>query len=439
MTAPREPAPLSPDAFAKRLGRLGAPRRFAFAVSGGRDSMALARLAAAYVERTGAEVFAFTVDHGLRAASAGEALEAQGWCADLGLPHRILHWDGVKPSSAVQAEARAARYKLLIAACEHEHCEAILTAHTLSDQAETLLMRLARGAGPRGLSAMRAEGFIAAGAGAPLRLLRPLLDWSRAEITDYLAREGQAFLDDPSNDDARFERVRVRALLDEARDLLPEAQLAETARRMADADARLRAQEDALFNKFGGCLYGWGGVSLARWAPDAPCAAGLARRLIHAAGAGDHPPEESAASDAMTGAADGGAATLGGALIQRWKGALWIFREPAALLGRAGVAPLGPERLDGPMLWDRRFILESMGEGFSGAAEVRPLGAGAAALLGARAALFDGPPEALCAQPGLFSSGGLIGAPTLPFMDSGPAAAKPLISERFAGETVRFA
>ena len=287
---------------------------------------------------------------------------------------------------------------------------------------------------------MRADSLIASGAGAPLRLLRPLLAYSRAQITSYLASVDQDFVDDPSNLDDRFERVRVRALLAALAEqsLLTGDALAASAQKLADADMTARRCEKELFAKLGGSFHGWGGVSLDRWGDDAG-AASLAARLIHAVGGGDYAPDPNAARNAVA-QAESGAATLAGTLVKRWRDRLWFLREPSALLGRVGVAPLSPAPLDGPLLWDRRFILDPGGE--TGLV-VEPLGADAAARIGPAAARFQGPPEALSALPGLWRQGVLIAAPALPFMGrkelSGRPGCRVLTIERFDGEILRFA
>ena len=428
---------LTDDAFAARLDRLAAPRRLAVAVSGGRDSMALVRLCASHARKTGADILTLTVDHGLRAEASGEAAKAKEWCRRAGLRHRTLRWDGAKPASGVQVAARGARYRLLIDAAQAEGAEALLTAHTMDDQAETVFMRLARGAGARGLAAMREESRVAAGAGAPLRLLRPMLSFSRKAVTEYLAGLEQAFVDDPSNEDDAFERVRVRSLLAALaeQDLLTAPALSDAARRLADADARLRSQEDALFGAAGGCFYGWGGASLDAWPASAPGAAALASRLVYAVGGAAHRPDEGAAADAMAQAASGGAATLAGVLIKSWRGRCWLFREPAVLLGRAGVAPAAPERLDRPLLWDGRFILDPCA---AAGLDAGPLGAGAQGFLDAGAGLFQGPPEALTTLPGVYRNGVLIDAPSLPFKRLTAVRAVCLTRERYDGGIVRF-
>ncbi len=431
---------VSLEAFSARLVAFAAPRRFAIAVSGGRDSMALMRLAAGYGRKTGAEIFAFTVDHGLREGSAAEAAQTAAWCQAAGLACKTLVWTGEKPASGVQAAAREARYRLLLKAAEAESCAALLTAHSADDQAETMFMRLARGAGVRGLSAMSDETLAAAGAGAPLRLLRPLLAFTRAQLTATVETAGQAYIDDPSNDDPAYERVRTRALLAalEEQNLLTGAALVRTAARMRAADERLRRQEEDLFNTLGGCFYGWGGASLDRIERRAGLG-GLCTRLIHAVSGEAHSPDAEAALAAAGAACESGAATLGGALIKYWNGRIWFLREPGALAGRTGLAPMARQAVKEPTLWDGRFILRphSSMQAPDANAKVGPLGDDMAAL-GPRAAAFSGPGEALIALPGIYQHDALTGAPALPFMESGGFAAKSLVMERFSGGIIRF-
>src|SRR5206468_9371626 len=129
-------------------------------------------------------------------------------CAGVGVPHAILTaiW-GDKPATAIQERARQERYRLLGQWAKERELDIIATAHHLDDQAETLLMRLARGSGVRGLAGMRPRSV---SPGAHVRLLRPLLGWRRAELEDICAATGLTPVADPSNQDARFERVRVR-------------------------------------------------------------------------------------------------------------------------------------------------------------------------------------------------------------------------------------
>ena len=422
--------------FDARLSALKAPRRFAVAVSGGRDSMALARLAADYGRDNGAEIIAYSVDHGLRPEARAESAQAGKWCAAIGLDHRVLKWTGEKPATGIQAAARAARYRLLAKAAKEDDFPAILTAHSADDQAETVFMRLVRGAGPVGLSAMDDDVKIAAGAGSPVRLLRPLLSFTRAQLTAIVENAGQDFIDDPSNEDPAFERVRTRALLAalEEQDLLTGAALNRTASRLASTVARMRQQEDDLLIALGGCFYGWGGASIDR-SSDSAAIGGLGARLIHAVSGEIHSPDAAAARVAIEAAVRDGAATLGGALIKSWKGRLWFLREPAALLGRSGVLPMAPVAITEAILWDGRYILrpEKGGEGQCAA----PVGGNMDAL-GQGAAGFSGPKEAIATSPGVYHRDALTGAPSLPFMGSGGIRAEALAKERFSSAIMRF-
>jgi tRNA(Ile)-lysidine synthase len=204
------------------------------AVSGGPDSLALLALAAA--ARPGL-IEAATVDHGLRPESRGEAEMVAKAAKTLGVPHRTLTvlWDK-KPESAIQERARIERYKLLAAWVREQGLQALVTAHHLDDQAETFIMRLARGAGVRGLAGMRR---LAPVPGSDVTLLRPLLGWRRAELEQICTEFGFSPVDDPSNADEQFERVRVRRGLAGAGWLNSRA-VALSAHNLADADRALR-------------------------------------------------------------------------------------------------------------------------------------------------------------------------------------------------------
>jgi tRNA(Ile)-lysidine synthase len=203
------------------------------AVSGGPDSLALLLLTAA-ARPDFLEVA--TVDHALRRESRAEAEFVASVCERLHIPHTILtaQWDE-KPESALQERARLMRYGLLADWAEQRGLTALLTAQHLDDQAETLLMRLARGAGVRGLAGMRRVARVP---GTGLPLVRPLLGWRRSELEALCAAAGIEPVRDPSNDDERFERVRLRKALAEAEWLDAEA-LASSARHLAEADSAL--------------------------------------------------------------------------------------------------------------------------------------------------------------------------------------------------------
>ncbi|HEY0029015.1 MAG TPA: tRNA lysidine(34) synthetase TilS [Allosphingosinicella sp.] len=233
-------APHLPDAeaVARLRGNLAAlgPVRLPLGIgfSGGPDSLALLLLAQAAFP---GEVRAATVDHGLRQAAAAEAEHAKGVCAQLGIPHTTLRVD-VAAGASVQAQARDARYQALAGWMAGAGITALLTAHHLDDQAETLLMRLLRGAGVAGLAGVRARRLLVEGCEA--ELLRPLLGWRRAELAEIVAASGLEAVTDPSNADQAFDRVRIRKLLAEAPWLDPDP-LARSAAALADAEEALEA------------------------------------------------------------------------------------------------------------------------------------------------------------------------------------------------------
>ena len=234
MTKSLAPAPELVTRFAADLDRIAPPDgTLGIAVSGGGDSLALLLLAAA--ARPGA-IEAATVDHKLRAGSEAEAQAAAEVCKALGVPHRILtaQWN-TKPETAIQERARVERYRLLGEWARERDLAALLAAHHLDDQAETLLMRLNRGSGARGLAGMRTASALPGGGG---RLLRPLLGWRRSELEAICKSAGLQPAHDPSNDDQQFERVRMRKALSEAHWLDAEA-VARSAANLAQADVAL--------------------------------------------------------------------------------------------------------------------------------------------------------------------------------------------------------
>lgn len=300
---------------------------------------------------------AATVDHGLRPEAAGEAAQAAAWCAAANIPHTTLCWRPDGAPAGLQAAARRARYRLLAGHAVQNGFGAILTGHTADDQAETVFMRLARGSGLRGLAAMAPRRAIATGALDPVSLLRPLLAVPREAVQAYLAEIAQPFIDDPSNFDTDFERVRTRALLAALaeQDLLTRAALVRTASRMRVAADQIEAMENDAFRAAGG-RFDANGAAL--FPGDAP-SPGLAARLIRAVGGADHVRDEADVAAVL--AAQKG--TLGGAIIERTSSGWRFTREPAALTGRAGVAPMAPVTLASGerALWDDRFVIENTG------------------------------------------------------------------------------
>ena len=167
--------------------------------------MALCRLAADWAQARGGQVTALTVDHGLRPESAAECRRVADWMQRAGIEHHVLPWVGPKPVTGIQQAARDERYRLLLGWCREAAVLHLLLGHHRRDQAETVLFRLLRGSGPTGLAGMAAVVET-----AHVRLLRPLLDWSPELLRVLLRRWGWEWLDDPSNDDRRFARARLR-------------------------------------------------------------------------------------------------------------------------------------------------------------------------------------------------------------------------------------
>ncbi len=328
----------------------------AAAVSGGADSLALCLLAVPWARRRRGRVVALSVDHGLRPESGSEARRVGRWLEAHGVEHHVLRWRGDKPGRGVQAAARAARYGLLTGWCRRRGVLHLLLAHHLEDQAETLIMRLGRGSGVDGLAAMAPVSE-----GAGVRLLRPLLGVSRARLVALLESRGQAWLEDPANQDPTHLRTRVRRALDL---LGPEgfspARLAATAARLGRARAALEMAATALLaeaatvHPAGFCrldpaplVAAPGEVGLRALGRVLMCVGGRAyplrlerlERLYRALGpAGLEAPR-----------------TLAGCRIMPWSGQgsgrVLVCREPAAAAGALTLAP-GREGL-----WDGRFAV----------------------------------------------------------------------------------
>jgi len=203
--------PISPEAAIDRfLASLKTPARILVAISGGSDSSGLLLLlheALKAAPDLSISLCAATVDHALRRESADEASRVATLCASIGILHRTIVWQGEKPKTGILAAAREARYGLLAEAAEAFDADIIVTGHTLDDQRETLHMR-----------GMRTEQISTGIADAVLFdrrfwILRPLLFSTRADIRRFLAARSVAWIDDPSNEDVKYERVRTRRQL----------------------------------------------------------------------------------------------------------------------------------------------------------------------------------------------------------------------------------
>ncbi|MEM8958449.1 MAG: tRNA lysidine(34) synthetase TilS [Pseudomonadota bacterium] len=316
--------------------------RIGAAVSGGGDSMAMLALLADWAARHSAVLNVASIDHGLRPEAAGELAAVADFAGDLGLSHETLDWTGWDGRGNLQAAAREGRYGLLTSWARAQGISHVCLGHTRDDQAETVLMRLARGSGVDGLAAMSPARHAAG-----LTWLRPLLEVSRADLRQELERRGLDWAEDPSNDDTRYDRVRARRLLAEMTPLgLSADGLAETALRMRAA-RRVLAEAAAHATERIAEVEA-GDIVLEREEffalPDETRWRLFAGALCQVAGTA-YRPRFDALRRTLTTLADGGRATLHGCLCQADARRVRIGREPAAVAGH----------VPAPGLWDGRW------------------------------------------------------------------------------------
>ena len=383
------------------------PPRLGVAVSGGGDSIALTALVADWAAAlaTPIALHAVTVDHGLRPDSAAEAAAAKRFCHDLGLTHDTLGWReaGGRPDGNLQDMARRARQELIASWARERGIVHVLLGHTQDDQAETVLLRLARGSGVDGLSAMASQR-VALG----ITWLRPLLTQSRAALRDFLGERGVAWSEDPSNADRRFDRVKMREALAVLAPLgIEAAGLARTAQRLDRARAALASAALELARRI--TRVEAGDVLIAREglfdAPDDLRDRVLAQALRWVASA-DYRPRHAALMRLMGNLRAGQGATLHGCRVIPEAGQLRVLRELRAVRDLQ-VSP--------GELWDGRWRLiapydKDLRVRVAAGARVRALGeAGLAACPQWRASGL--PRASLMAGPALWQGEHLIAAP----------------------------
>jgi tRNA(Ile)-lysidine synthase len=383
----------------------------ALAVSGGPDSLALMYLAARWRAglEQGPKLSVLTVDHRLRPGSREEAEMVGRIAKDLGLPHAILTWETKEgQAGSLQERARAARYDLMAAYCHAHDISALVTAHTLDDQAETFLMRLKRGSGLDGLAAIPERGTWAG-----IGILRTLLDVPKARLVATLEEAGIKFVSDPSNLDPRFERARMRASADALAALgITQEAIALSARRLRRAREALdAAAQDFIAKHSETSEAGYALIDReALAAAPQEIALRALSQLIGAVGGGET-PVQLAKLEALFAALEAQpdkAHTLGRCRLQPVSGRLGIFRE---VRGKGlPVAELHPgERT----LWDNRFRIE-LGAGESAPIVVKALGDAGYSALREQAALPPSLPRlAGRALPSCWRGEVLVGLPLL--------------------------
>jgi tRNA(Ile)-lysidine synthase len=384
----------APLLFALQAAVAG-PARLGIAVSGGSDSLALLHLCAELAPGMGWDLHAATVDHALRPESAAEAVTVGEICADLGVAHQILRWEHSAVAGNLQDQARRARYGLLADWARAEGLDQVLIGHTADDQAETFLMGLSRRAGLDGLSGMRPRWQVQG-----VSFCRPMLRVQRHWLQDYLRRRGVVWIDDPSNDNDRFLRVKARRVLAAL------APLGLTASGLGESIGHLAASQSAV-----------AAAAAEAWARRGHEAHGalffaaddfqqlhheLRRRLVQAAidwlSNDTYAPRGSKILGVVALLAKGRDATLAGCRFRLIKGELMICREAKA------VKKLECATTE---LWDKRWHLEGPhAEGLS----IRALGAeGLAACAGWRDLKI--PRDVLLVSPAIWQGTTLIAAP----------------------------
>lgn len=307
--------------------------------------MALLALAATWAKTASRELLVLTVDHGLRAEGAEEAVFVAREAQALGLAHRTLEWHA---PAAAQAKARRARHALLADAARSAGARLILTGHTLDDDLETFLMRARRGSGWRGLAGMgRGSASPVWPAGRTLMIARPLLGLSRLQLRDALKDFGASWVEDPTNENTAYERVRWRRHLTDKPSLRGRVQgLQEDLKMLRRLESRALARwltQEVSAEPDGSLMASLAGLS-------APATEPALDLLIQIAAGRDRRPDAQRlrrlAEDVERGGSDT-ACTLGGAWIERTGNQLLIARDPGLV-----------EPGDGDV-WDGRFVREA--------------------------------------------------------------------------------
>ncbi len=359
-------------------------------------------------------------------------MQVGAWAHAHAIPHETLHWRNRKRTAGnIQALAREARYDLIATRMRAAGLHVLLTGHTLNDQGETFLLRLARGSGLHGLSGMAGVAPFPSARHRDLKIARPLLGFAHDRLVATLEKRRQPWLDDPSNANDRFARVKMR----HAAKVLEEAGL--TNERIAAAAAHLARAREAIDEAVAALIaaavdaapWGYALVDTKRLAA-APREVALRTlaRLIEVIGGGAYPPRfeqtEAALDWLITRAAPAGR-TLGGCRLARRDGQVLIAREEAALDKEAPNLVIEP---GGEGLWDNRFWI-AVSRSVKGAVEVKPLGAEGLKAAGKKVQLPPVEPRRIAAAlPALWRADRLVAAPLIGF-----GGDETGISARFVG------
>ncbi len=339
----------------------------AVAVSGGADSMALLLLLREWylnlmsLDGEPPKIHVLTVDHGLRP----EAVQETEWVRDqaekLGFNCTILKWLGEKPDTAIQEEARNARYNLMADWCRKNNVPTILTAHHMDDQAETVVMRLARGAGVTGLAGVSGHSIW-----REINIIRPLLNISKAQLKWYLEDRSQKWIEDPSNSSDNFERVRIRKSLPVLEEFnIGSAQLARTAARLRRAENALDQWTEQVLGKALICMPE--GLATINWKCFQEVPEEIQLRILSQTlkivGGRKKAPSLSGLEDRHVELIRKGnyISTLSGCIVQREKGRLIVSREVRGNDPQSVAIEPGET-----VMWDNRFLVSLAEEGQAG-------------------------------------------------------------------------
>ncbi len=366
-------APLTPEDFAQLFAPFAlAGARVALAVSGGPDSMAMAWGAR---QALGPDnIRAFIVDHGLREEAAEEASAVQKNLAAMDIEADILRWEHGNIESRLHVLARNARYALLLEACQKWGSSALMLAHHGDDQAETILMRIAKGSGVAGLAGMKAETVR-----DDVHLLRPFLKLPKAQLIATCETHDIPFMRDPSNDSAHYARGRLRRVRESLeQEGFTNARLLDLGQRAHEAAEAIAHYTKIFLQETAAPTYG-GAIALNREAlKTTPRAIALQALclMLEALHKKEFPPKRSALLHVLAFLLDEdktGSTTLQGCLIQKRKEHILFFREPSAIVD---IQPITPNQT---LLWEGRWQVHY--EGAENGLNVRALGFQTRALL----------------------------------------------------------
>jgi tRNA(Ile)-lysidine synthase len=393
--------------------------RVVLAVSGGPDSLALTYLVCDWHARLGTNrpvITVATVDHALRPESAAEAEIVATHCAELGFQHATLRWEGIKPKHGIPNAARDARYALLDAHAQTiagGGTVAVVTAHHQDDQAETVFMRLARGGGVDALAAMAAERSLQVD--SPVRLLRPFLGFSKAQLVASLSARGVTWIEDPTNSDIKYERTRLRQTL--ATSGLDIAAVAATARHMQDAreglDYAASRFRETLQLSYNSAVYASFDQRAFNAAPRLLRSMVLAEVIADFGGTTPKPEvAEVEALVARIGASGRVTATLGGTVVTAGPRSITVWRELGRLQAPEVKLTSVPSQSH-RQIWDDRFWVSL--EGAPGTTvTVKPLGLrGFETIAALGRDMKQLPQAAVCGLPAFWADATLLNVPQL--------------------------